>query len=344
MIKKATIKDVALKAGVSIASVSHFLNNKKGRYSEETGDKILKAINELGYELDINARILAKGRSNLIGLVLPITHKSSTSTILLRDNPFYGELIDGISHITSLKNYDLLISGFDKIENCLGWIKKRNLDGVIFVGIYPKSIDSILNEAYFPVVMIDMEEKKSSHFFNIKTDDESASFQAVSYLIQCGHKNIAFATGFLTGSHVNKARYKGYIRALEDNNIKNNKGFCFEDTTSFEGGYRMGEKIINSNLHITAVSAASDIVAFGLMRGFMDLKKKVPEDISVIGFDDIKMCSYMSPYLTTVRQNIEKKGHIAAETIIQEIEKRKNIEKTIIIPSEIIVRETVKKI
>ncbi|MCG8572326.1 MAG: LacI family transcriptional regulator [Spirochaetes bacterium] len=344
MKRNVSIKTVAQEAGVSIASVSNFLNNKKGKYTEETGRKIMEAIKKLDYQVDIHARVLAKGHSNLIGLVLPITYSSSTSITLLKNNPFYSELYDGIAHEAFTKNYDIIISGFKKADDCISWIKQRKLDGVIIVGMPFSFVEEILKSITIPIALVDNLEKKTGNCYNIKSDEEQAFSISIQYLIDCGHKNIALATGFISGSNIYKVRSNGYYETLKNNHIKINKDYCFQDYTSFDGGYRIGEKILENKNEVTAVAASSDIMALGLIRCFYDHQIKVPDDISIIGFDDLKIASYINPTLTTIRQHIEKKGILAAKNIIHKIDFKDTLGQTIIIPSELIVRETVKKI
>ncbi len=341
--KQPTIKDVARLAGVSVATVSNVLNGIP-KYSLETKEKTLKAIKILDYHPDFNARTLSNKKSYLIGVILPIIADGG----LLQDNPFYSDLISSVEYNvrhSEYKNYDILMTGFQDIDSCIRWIRQRNLDGVIILGIYPDELFIELSALNIPLVIVDSPEKLiTENIYNVELDDEYGGYIATKYLIRKGHKKIAIATGNLDISSVNQNRKKGYEKALKENKIDINPDLLFEESVSFNGGYKIGEKILNSKEEITAIFSTSDIKAFGIMNRIKKEGKSIPNDYSIIGFDNLSICKYIYPGLTTVSQNIFYKGKIVVETLIESIQNNKKPTKNIILPLEIIERDSVKEL
>jgi LacI family transcriptional regulator len=343
MKRKITIREVAKYAGVSVASVSNVINGID-KTSEVTKEKILKAISEIGYQPDFTARSLAKGKSNLIGIMLPISEEGDEASLLLKNNPFFSEFISGIEYISRRRGYDVLITGIEKDQRCKEWIDKRNLDGIILLGMHPEAFFNEMQGMKLPIVLIDAYEEYNTMFHRITIDDELGGYIATKHLIDLGHRNIALATGSINNSGVNYKRFEGYKRALQETQIDFDRKIVFEDHLTYEGGYEMGKKILQLGAEITAVFAVADIVAFGVIKSFMNHGKNVPADYSIIGFDDIKLCEYMSPGLTTVRQDITKKGIAAAEAIFNDIEAGVISNENILMPIELIIRESTKDI
>lgn len=341
--RKITIRDVAKFAGVSVATVSNVINGID-KTSEETKQKILNAIEEIGYRPDFTARSLAKGKSNLIGIMLPIIEKGDEPSHLLKDNPFFSEFISGIEYIARRRGYDVLITGIEKGQTCKEWIDKRNLDGIILLGLHPESFFTEMKGVKLPIVLTDAYEDYASMFHRITIDDEYGGYIGTKHLIDLGHKNIVLATGNITNSGVNNRRYKGYVRALTEAGIESSMDYVIENHLSYKGGYDIGMKILNDMPKVTGVFVIADITAFGVIKAFNENGRHVPEDFSVVGFDDIQLCQYITPGLTTVRQDIVEKGIAAAEAVINDIENGEISNRNILLPIELIIRESTRKI
>ena len=343
MNSKVTMKDVAKYAGVSVATISNVLNNVS-KASEVTRERILKAIEETGYKLDYTARCLSMGKSNLIGVMFPITEKGDEPSILLRNNPFFSEFTSGIDYVARKQGYDILLTGIESGQKCKDWIAKRNLDGIILLGIHPKSFFNEIKDVKLPIVLTDTYEDYSTNFHRVMVNDEMGGYIATKHLLDSGHKNIAIALGRIESSGVTFKRYEGYKRALNEAGININTKLIIEESVTFEGGYNIGKRIIQLKEKITAVFAVADIVAFGLIKAFNSNGKQVPEDYSIVGFDDLKICQYITPELTTIKQDIFKKGMVSAEAIINDIEFGVVTSETVMLPVELINRRSVKKI
>lgn len=315
MKERYTIRDVAALAGVSNATVSYVLNGKK-KVSEETRQRVLRVIEEVGFVPDLNARGLSGKHTKLIGIVIPQTEPGSK---LMFHNTFYSELLGSIEFATRRKGYHVLISATDMTQDYLNLIKERKLAGVIIVGTYENRFWAQLKELEVPVVLVDSY-CKNDWFHAIRIDDEYACFLATDYMIGKGHRRVAFASGSLKEDGVMQKRFHGYRKALEKNGIPYSDELLFENVVSYESGTETAKRIAEADLGITAVVATADIVAIGLLSGFYHLGISVPEDISVIGFDGLEETKYTTPGLTTIKQPISRKGELAVELLIENIE------------------------
>lgn len=343
MRKKATVRDVAKIAGVSVATVSNVINGID-KVSEETKRHVLSVMKGLDYQPNLTARSLARNKSNLIGLLLPITDEGLDASLLLRDNPFYGEFISGAEFVADEKGYDILITGVRPGQSCREWIAKRNLDGAVFIGNYSIVIAEDVKKCNSQLVLIDTYDEGIQNFHNIGIDDKLGGYIGTRYLLDMGHRQIAFAGSNILVDGVVHRRFEGYKQAMGEEQIDRFNSLIFQEAISFEGGYRIGLKILERNQQITAVFTAADIMAFGIMKAFYEHGKMIPKDLSIVGFDDISTCKYTFPSLTSVRQPIYQKGVIAAETLIDAVENGVTEIKNIKVPIELVERDSVRKI
>lgn len=328
-LKNITIKDIAKEAGVSTAAISYYLNGKK-KLKEETENKIKEAVDKLGYHPNFAAKALATSKSKLIGFVL-----ASGS---LEDNPFYTTLLAGMnSGIKEYPEYDLLIAGSfveDDFEKAvINWIKKRGLDAVVFMGLNDKKIIEALNKLEIPISLIDQDNYDLENLYSITIDDELGGYLGTKHLISRGYKNIAFIGEGLLGE-VTKKRYLGYKRALAEVGIEVKEENLYKTEISYEGGISIGRELMNRK-DIDAIFTIADIVAIGIMRSYLLSGFYIPKDVGLIGFDNLKTSSYLTPTLTTIDQNVFLKGKKALEVLFHKSEDRK-----IIIPINLIKGET----
>ena len=327
--KNITIKDIAKEAGVSTAAISYYLNGKK-KLKEETEIKIEAVIEKLGYHPNFAAKALATNKSKLIGFVL-----ASGS---LEDNPFYSTLLAGMNAgIKEYPEYDLLIAGSFVEENfekaVINWIKKRGLDAVVFMGLNDKKIIESLNNLEIPISLIDQNNYDLENLYSITIDDELGGYLGTKHLLSRGYKNIAFIGEGLIGE-VTKKRYLGYKKALTEVGIEIKEENLYKTEISYEGGINIGRELMNRK-NIDAIFAIADIVAIGIMRSYLLSGFYIPKDVGLIGFDNLKTSSYLTPALTTIDQNVFMKGKKAVEILFH-----KNEEKKIIIPINLIKGET----
>lgn len=336
MKKKATIKDVAKYANVSISTVSNVLNNID-KASEETKKKVLEAMEILEYHPNFTARSLVRQKSNIIGIVFPKNERLSAYQKFIIDTPFYTEYLSGIEYGARQNNYDVLITGIGDEDKCKNWIMKRNLDGVIFFGKISSEFIEKLEELQIPFSLTDAQEEYLKEYNRVGIDDELGSYIATRHLIELGHQHIAYV---FYDAKFNGYRSKGYKRALEEAGIALNENIVFESDVTYESGYNTGHRIIKSNDKITAIVAAADILAFGIIKALKEVGKEVPRDYSVVGFDDIKECEYFTPGLTTIHQDIFEKGAQTIKVITDALESNQQNKGRIELPIKLVIRES----
>lgn len=336
---RATLKDVARRAGVTSATVSYALSGKRP-ISEATKRRVMDAIAELDYVPDLNARGLSMRDSKLIGVVVPQTEPGDR---LMFQNSFYSEVLGSIEYYARQQGYHILISATDANESYLTLAKKRNLDGIIVIGMYPDDFYQQMKKTRIPIVLIDS--YCNDHYYhNIRTDDAYGSFLATRYMLECGHEHIAFFAGQMKENGVMKKRLLGYRQALDEFAIPFRSEYIFEAQIDYASGIELANKLVNSGLSATGIVAAADILAIGAVKGFFELGKRVPDDYSIIGFDDLEISRYMTPGLTTVRQQISLKGQKAVELLLKHIENQTLPKQEEILPLQLVVRGSVKKL
>ncbi len=337
--KRINMKDIAQEAGVSTATVSYIINKRSDQViAPQTIKKVEEAIKRLGYVPNLGARALASKHSHLLGLLIPQTEKE---TKLMFSNSFYGTFLSNFEYEARKKGYNILISGTDVDESYLDVARKRSLDGIVIVGVEIESDIKGLKQIGIPTVLVDsygMDKELSS----VAIDDENGGLLATEYLIGMGHRTIGLATGYLTKEGVNTERLKGYEKALLNHGLPQNTAYIYSGTISYEYGIELGMALAKSPDRPSAVFATADILAFGLIKGLKKGGLQVPEDISVVGFDDGFLASNMEPSLTTIRQDVDGKARIAAQLVIDAIEEKGN-GSNIVLPVSLVERDSVRK-
>ena len=336
---RATLKDVAQLAGVSTATVSYALSGKR-TISDETKQRINDAIAQLDYVPDLNARSLSMRDSKLIGVVVPQTEPGDR---LMFQNSFYSEVLGSIEYYARQQGYHILISATDANESYLTLAKKRNLDGIIVIGMYPDAFYQQMKKTQIPIVLIDS--YCNDHYYhNIRIDDAYGSYLATRYMLENGHENIAFFAGQMKENGVMKKRLLGYQQALSEYEIPFRGEYIFEGQIDYNSGIDLANQLMGSGLPATGIVAAADILAIGAAKGLFEAGKHVPEDYSIIGFDDVEIAQYMTPGLTTVRQQISLKGQKAVELLLKHIEDPTLPKQEEVLPLQLVARGSVKKL
>lgn len=326
------IKDVAKRAGVSIATVSRVLNNS-GFVSEELQEKVINSMDYLNYKPNIIARSLRSKKTNTIGLLVPNN-----------SDPIFAEISKEIENIFFKFNYNLILCNTsyneEKEKKYLDSIVSKKVDGIAIIPVNKNSsyINKIAKEG-IPIVCI--ERIMINPVFDIIcTDDFDGAYKAAEYLIKLGHKKIGYIDRPIELPH-SLERISGIKRALEKNMIIFNKNWIVKGDFTYQGGYDAMEKIFKIEPSITAVMAFGDIPAIGAIRCINDRGYFVPEDFSVIGFDDIVQCNYNNPRLTTVHVPKKKIARITYELILNRISTKEKVErKEIFIKPRLVVRES----
>lgn len=334
---KSTIKDVANRVGVSIATVSYVLNGKKS-ISEATKQKVYEAMEELNYVPNINAQGLNSNSSRLIGVVVPQTENGDK---LMFQNGFYSEVLGSIEYYARQKGYHVIISATDTNESYMKLAKQRNLDGIIVIGMYPDEFYKELKKTDIPIVLIDSY-CNDFYYHSIRIDDAYGSYLATRHLLKNGHRDIAFFVGQIKDNGVMKKRLQGYKNALDEFGVEFNNKYVFEGQIDYDSGIKMADKLVDSNLTVTSIVCAADLLAIGVMSELYRRGVKVPDDISIVGFDDLEISKYLTPPLTTVHQHISLKGKKAVELLLEHIEKTDLPKQEEVLPLELVERGSVK--
>ena len=333
---KPTIKDIAKKAGVSIATVS-FVINKTKPISEETKNRVQRSIKSLNYHPSKSARSLVTGKTGNIGFILTDDH-------FLRTEPFYTRIFLGTEFEARGEGYYILLTtikpDFNEKDVLPRFILNESVDGIIIAGKIPNVLISRLSNYNIPTVFVDYI-PSGNNYPLVLIDNIQGGLLATNHLISLGHKNIAFISGDIDHPSLSD-RLFGYKQALENAKIpiKNNLIFTNTSYSGRQAGFYSAKKLFNHNKEVTAVFAANDAMAIGVMHYLNKAGYKVPEDVSVIGFDDIEADLMLDPSLTTIRVPKDEMGVESLRLIINVIKNRKSIHKKIVIPVELIVRNS----
>lgn len=328
-----TIKDVAERANVSIATVSRVVNHLSG-YSEKTKKRVYQAIEEIGYQPNAIARGLINKRTHTIGVMFP-----SVSSM------FSSDILHGVEDLAHHLNYSVVVCNTDsdgkRTMKYLQVLREKQVDGLIFSSeVLKEEYHSVLEKMRIPIVLTSSKTQYAD-VPHVKVDDYQASFDAVDYLISKGHRNIAMISGTKTDKIAGLPRVRGYKKALEKHRIPFRPDLLAYGDFMFDQGYIAMETLLKRAPDLTAVFAASDEMAVAAMAAAAKHGLRVPDDLSVMGYDDTKLAAMVYPPLTAIRQPLHDLGRIACKKLIHMIETGE-IEKNEIVPHSIVERQTVK--
>ncbi len=306
----ATIREVALKAGVSVATVSRVLN-KSDTVREQTKQKVEQAIRELNYEPSVLGRNLRNSQSKLLLILIPNI-----------SNPFYTKIIKGIEDTVIEKGYNILLcetnSNPKREAIYFNLVRNRLADGIISMDPTVDKEKLYKLASNYPIVQCS-EYDESGIIPYVSINNELAAYHAVKHLIKLGNRKIAlinFDEKFL----YSRERYRGFVKALEEFEIPVNKDWVYHtDKLTFDSGQQAMRILLNQKEKPTAVFAVSDILAIGALKELNEQGLCVPQDLAIVGFDKISFSNMTNPTLTTVSQPMYKMGCLSAEMIIKKI-------------------------
>ena len=308
------LKTIAKEAGVSTATVSNVINGNHHKVSKATIEKVQRIIRELEYQPNATARSLASKRSRIVGVV--VSNIGSWGHFF--ENPHYAHLLALLEKYIRQEGYYMMMRCVTRCEDSLELLRSWNVDGVIYFGTFPEDIAVIKSHVNIPMVFLDAY-SQDQEYVNVGVDDYKGGYLSGKYLLERGHRNIALAGIGFRYYGVMGRRGQGFWEACSEYGIAPDQSRVFEADTSYLGGVELGRQIARSPIPFTAVAAMADILAIGIMEGLRTEGKRVPEDVSVIGFDDLQECQYTYPKLTTVSQDTEQKAQKAGEVLLQMI-------------------------
>jgi DNA-binding LacI/PurR family transcriptional regulator len=305
------IKDIAREAGVSTATVSHVINKTK-YVTDETRERVQQAIKKFNYHPNAHAQMLALGKSKIIGLLV-----SDIS------NPFYPEIIKSVEAAVIEKGYDLILlnTNYDAeraVEDVHRLIQMKVAGIVLMIAEFDESLIEVAKRKKTNIVFHDLGvvgEKMS----NVILDYAVGIEEAVQHLVSLGHKNIAHIAG-LHEIHSGRVREEAFIKAMKKHFPRSKAPLIYEGDFRFEGGRRAASEMLQEKDVPTAVVVANDLMALGAMQEFKSAGLQVPQDISVVGFDDIAFAALAEPPLTTVCSPRIEIGRRAVEALMSTID------------------------
>jgi len=329
--KYITLKMVAEKAEVSVNTASRAINNKLD-INEETKKRVLRIAKELGYIRNAAAVALRTKRTGTIGVVIADNR-----------NPFYAEVLNGMEEAAREKNYHIILANtqrdYRKEEDAINLLLAKRVDGLLITPVQDRDDDiKKLIEANIPFVVVgrDFENIEVDAVYN---DEVKGGFLAAEYLIKKGHKRIVLINGFLYKSPA-KGRLEGYKKALKKYRIPLDESLMSVGDINIEDGYERTKQMLEKNLDFTAIFAYNDMVAFGSMQAIKEKGLRIPEDIELVGYDDIPFSSLISPALTTIKLKKQDLGVESVKLLFSRINGIRKKTKKIMLDVELKIRET----
>ncbi len=314
------IKTIAERVGVSTATVSNVINGNFGKVSAETREKIETVIRETGYKPNVMARSLVKKSSRLIGLVVPYLGKDDD----FFTNPYNAHMIASLERYIRSHDYYLMLRCVGDPQEIVPLLSSWNVDGAFFLGIYKEEVKEIQSLLDIPMVFLDTY-APGQKIVNVGIEDYRGGYLMARYLIGKGHKKLALVTPDISSEGVIQERYKGFSDACKEAGIKFKPGNIYYTDTSYKDAMQIGQDIAFTGGQYTAVACMSDIVAFGVTEGLRQCGLRIPYDVSVIGFDNLPDCDFMSPKLTSVAQDFELKARKAGDYLFRMIDGERDL-------------------
>jgi DNA-binding LacI/PurR family transcriptional regulator len=327
----ATIVEVAERAGVGIGTVSRVLNNT-GAVKAETRERVLKAIDELNFRPNQAARQLVTARTGTIAVVLPYLTR-----------PFFVNVLHGVEAMAAARDYHLQLFNVETEEKRRFYLREMpyhgRIDGLLVVSLPVFDVAmSRLAAARIPTVLVDTYHPQLP---SITVDNVAGARLAVEHLIACGHQRIAYICGPIEAElkfPVNQQRLQGYQAALGAHGIPVVDTYIISGADSHVDGMRMTYQLLDLDPRPTAIFAASDVHALGALQAAGERGLRVPQDLAIVGYDDIDLAGYMS--LTTVRQPMVEMGRRGVEMLLDQVDGRQSGERHMTLPVELVVRRS----
>ena len=331
-----TLKDIAAEAGVSITTVSNVVHHRKSRVSPELVEKIWKIIEREHYVPSMSARSLANRDSSIIGVITHLTPQTTGSTV---SDPFLSAFVDSIEKRLREEGYYLMIRAVEDAAELAALSRSWRLSGLIVTGMFQDAFFTTVRELGVPFVLIDSY-VDDPDVFSIGLEDEKGGYLAARYMLEKGHRVIAFASPSVRPGGVIEKRLNGYRRALEEFGMPYDPALVFTQEISVQEGKRLG-RLLAVKKEITGICASADILAAGILAGLHECGVRVPRDKSIVGFDDNYISQLTYPALTTIHQDADQKGVLATDMMMKQLRQKPIGEKSIVLPVHLVERDSV---
>jgi LacI family transcriptional regulator len=326
-----TIKDVANRAGVSISTVSHVINNSRA-VSEESRQRVEEAMAELDYQPNTLARSLRRQQTQSIGMIVPDIA-----------NPFFAEIARGIEDSSFQQNYSIILCNSEgDLEKQVAYTNlliQNQVAGIVFVaaGVSTELVED-LQHREVPLVVVDRAVPRVE-VNSVMTNHNQGGRLATQHLIDLGHRRIACISAG-SGLSPSADRVTGYMETLWENNMPVNKKLIMHGDFQYESGYKAVHKLLDLPEPPTAVFACNDLMAVGCISAAAERGLRVPQDLSVVGFDNVRLASFTNPPLTTVSQPMRQIGTLALELLMERINDIDSPVRIEQLDTELVVRRT----
>ena len=342
-------KEIAKLAGVSRSTVSRVINNYSN-VPEKTKEKVLEVIKKYDYVPDASARTLAGMVNKRIGLfVIALNSQLNGQQVL--GSHFLSVLMSSVIDYCNKNDYTVvvsIISGAKDYDRAFQLFYDQTISGGVFVGARgdEENIRSLISKGY-KVAIVDQNPYEDPKIYEksviVNADNYNGAYEATKYLIEMGHTRIAHVMGGKR-QYSTTERLRGYNQAIKDAGLENDPGLLYQGNFTFNSGYEATRAITDLAPRPTAIFYANDSMAMGGIQFFSEHKVEIPDDFSIIGFDDIELSRFMKPTLTTVRQNLQIVAQSAIDGVIDMINGGEPDGKVNTIPVDLIIRESCKKI
>ena len=314
-----TIKDLAAKTGYAVGTVSRVLNNHPN-VSEKARTAILKAVEESGFQLNVNAKQLKQSHATSILVVVKGT-----------SNELFSEMVETIQSLISQTKYPLYVDYMDEDANevlrAVQLCREKKPLGILFLGGNNSNFRADFDKIDIPCVLVtnDASSLEFSNLSSVCTDDAAAAKKAIDALVELGHRQFAIVGGDRTASDTSRLRYEGCLASFREHGIAFDEEQDYQGVRySYQDGYNAAQVLLRHGRKFTALFAVADVMAIGAIRALRDAGLRVPEDVSVMGYDGLPLGTYLVPQLSTVGQSASLMARRAVELLLENVEQEQN--------------------
>jgi LacI family transcriptional regulator len=312
---RPTLRDVAAEAGVSTMTVSNVLNGHHGRASPATVRRVMAAVEQLGYVPNAQARALSGRQSKLIAMLYPPGAYASPALA----NPHDAIFVSEVERHATDAGLHLLVHAAADVNDAAASLRGWQVDGAIFLRTFGEEVETVRERHELPIVFVD-NYSRSPLVSNLGIDDHRGGWLAADHLARAGHRRIGFIAPQFHLPGVVRQRYLGFVAGLASHGLALDPADVTECNATFEEGIAVATRLAGSPDRPSALFATADLLAAGLMKGFLTHGVSVPGEVSLVGFDDLPVCRQLTPELTTIRQDITAKARATIELLQRLVE------------------------
>lgn len=335
MVQRVTMFDVAREAGVSVMTVSRVINDK-GEISPETRVRVQAVIEKLGYRPSGIARTLAGGQSYTIGLIVPDIA-----------NPYFSGIAHGVTSVANNKNFGVLLCDCEEDASLeltmLGVLEEKRVDGVIIASPRTSTEKLLPTLVRHPnVVMInrlfEKAELPTAHGY-VMSDDNHGGYLVTKHLVEKGHRKIGYLAGPVN-SYGSAQRFRGYRTVLAEHGLEFDPAIVRNCLPTVSGGGEAAVQLLREHPEITALFCFNDLVAIGVLQCSQQIGRTIPDDLMIIGYDDVPMASWVTPALTTCKVDFEAMGKAAMQLLLDHIEDCADDCNNLVLKPQLVIRKS----